>query len=667
MTDIPGTIIVPDTKTDPWDEAFSAWQQIMVDLNGDGVPDVPAPPAVASRLARQRQNQQLAPDWASKLASGAAGFVDPFNIPSSVAGLVSPGARDAWRGVQSEHPGMAFAGGAASGMGIGGMVMRAASPVLNSMLGGGIGAGSDVIDQAAGVDAVGRGTAAKALLGALPALPSKAMVPAAGAAGALMLQPEQAEAQQAKTAPPSVAPLPGLTPEQQDEYRQLQVRLRNGRFSGGAERRSVEERARELRKLSDNFSGSMQQIDLDRSKAQRPFLEQHPEYSAVAPWVAGAAAFGIPLAGALMSRRAATAPARHQARSVDEATNQFNAAPTPLNAKTLANAVDAPLPIEPRSTLNTMLDYGSLGVAAGVPSAAVVAPYFIDYMQPSNTEAHQTAAKQFTLDKLKERMLGPAALGLMLAGGGRFLGDKAGGAFINPAPRGANLAQGQAVRDMVRAAPDDAALAERLGVVLADGQKTAAMGKALQGIEKASPPTVTLNDMELLTSSVIPRMRQGGGGPWPGGQKTLHAPPLYGPGGGPAHHQPGGPGAPPALPPALPPNHQHNRQLLQHSSSSSHDASRPLPNLKIDIQAELLSGNSAADIARKYGVSPGAVTAISKKTDQLLADSGGDRAVALSRLMEHRKMRPFSYVAAPVAAGSALNPLLAMYAGQESY
>mgnify|MGYP003652957604 CR=1 FL=1 len=144
--------------------------------------------APRGRLAGQRPNQRLAADADRKLLSMGAGFVDPLSIPSAVTGLVSPETRDAWRGVQAEHPGMAMVGSAAPGMGAlmaAGAVPTTIGKLLAAM---GLGAGSDVIDEAAGKEgSVDRGTVVKAVTAPIGLAPAKATVPviAAGAAGVL--------------------------------------------------------------------------------------------------------------------------------------------------------------------------------------------------------------------------------------------------------------------------------------------------------------------------------------------------------------------------------------------------------------------------------------------------------------------------------------------------
>lgn len=40
---LPGTMIVDGQQGDPWDQAFASYRQALVDLNGDGVPDVAVP------------------------------------------------------------------------------------------------------------------------------------------------------------------------------------------------------------------------------------------------------------------------------------------------------------------------------------------------------------------------------------------------------------------------------------------------------------------------------------------------------------------------------------------------------------------------------------------------------------------------------------------------
>lgn len=69
-----------------------------------------------------------------------------------------------------------------------------------------------------------------------------------------ILGPAGASAQGARNAAVSSANLPGLTPEQNAEYNRLQARMQKGAFGSAADRRATENRSRELRSLSDEFS-----------------------------------------------------------------------------------------------------------------------------------------------------------------------------------------------------------------------------------------------------------------------------------------------------------------------------------------------------------------------------------------------------------------------------
>lgn len=671
---LPGTMVVDGPQQDPWEQAFQQYRQALVDLDGDGVPDAVVPvseeTAPRGRLASQRPNQQLAPDWRGRLAAGGASLADPFGIPSAVTGIVSPETRDDWRATQSAFPGMAIAGQTISAGGVAGGLMRTGSRALNALIGGGLSAGSDVADQAGGLDAMGRGTAAKALLGGVPALPMRAAIPTAGVGGSLMI-PSEANAQPAGVE----QRLRGMSPQELAAYQRMIGVNPDGRIGPAtltaATRYETEQSARasqaaetdriraqgdaDARRESARIEAEARaklevergQSDIRANEAQRPFLQRNPEYSTYAPYAAGALAAAIPAVGALLTRRAATTPQRQMARSVDDAVSQFNRAPTPLSARTLAGAASAEIPgAASPGIANRLMDYGSLGVGAAMPSAAVVAPYFIDYMQPSGSPAREAASQEFTLDKLRERMTGPFAMGLALAGGGRFLGDKAGAAYINPAPRGANMATANAVRGIVdRSGGDDTALTNNLLASLRGGQGTATEAQRLRGINNAQPPNVRFDDM------TIPAPPQPRALPPPDPADAAGLPPLGGQGGQPLPSPSGQPTSPPN-PAPIPRPDRKTRSALN-------------PSQKLEAQQRFLEGSSIDDLAQQYGVSKATMASIKKNADELVNQSGGDRQRAIERLLDYIKVRNVSYAAAPAVAAGPVNRLLGMYQGEE--
>ena len=69
---LPGTMIVP--QSDPWDAAFGAYQQALVDLNGDGVPDA------VVQAGDTRPPQAFDPDGRPRVP--ASGGANPYPFPA---------------------------------------------------------------------------------------------------------------------------------------------------------------------------------------------------------------------------------------------------------------------------------------------------------------------------------------------------------------------------------------------------------------------------------------------------------------------------------------------------------------------------------------------------------------------------------------------------------
>lgn len=121
---------------------------------------------------------------ADKSLSFLAGAADPFGIPSAVTGLVSPEARDAWRGRQAVDPELATVAGALTSIPTGLAGLAAVPSTMGRFLmGGWMGGGSDVIDAASGKEgAINQGTAAKTALGAAGSLPVATLAKLSGGA-----------------------------------------------------------------------------------------------------------------------------------------------------------------------------------------------------------------------------------------------------------------------------------------------------------------------------------------------------------------------------------------------------------------------------------------------------------------------------------------------------
>lgn len=439
------------------------------------------------------------------IGAGAASAADPFGIPSAVAGVMSPETRDSWRAVQQQE-GMVpqMIGSAVGGVAaiprvlgaIGGGALRSAG-----VLGGGA-AASDVIDEhGGGVDgAVGKNTLAKMLLGGAAATPLRYAAPMAAGGGTMLAMNGEAQAQGVDRNA-IAARMRAMKPEQVRAFQEANGLMTDGRVGpetigkavelemARAARSSVEaeqgrikaqgeaEGAKEAARIKAEAEArgieSEKASELKSKEARRPFIERNPEYSTYAPWIAGAASAAIPVLSSLLTRRAATAPARQTAGAVDDAMAAYKAAPSPIGARTAAAAADdyataaAAKPASP-TALDRGLDAATVGTAAMMPTAAVMMPNIIDYAQQSpDSPAYKQAADQFTMNKMLERLWGPTSMGMILAGSGRLAGDKTAAAMINPAPKGANLAEartlGQMLSEGAPTAGQTSAVARRLG------------------------------------------------------------------------------------------------------------------------------------------------------------------------------------------------------------
>ena len=308
-------------------------------------------PLPQGRIASQRPNQRLAADADRKLMSMGAGFVDPLSIPSAVTGLVSPETRDAWRGVQAEHPGMAMAGGIASSLPLaiaGGLVPTTLGKMLSA---GGLATASDFIDEASGKEgSVGKGTAVKAVLSQLGVAPAGMVIKGAGGTtaaaatglGAGALFPERVSAddgsEKSKSVmdqvvssfrgkdftPPSreefmtryakAVPRPQGPPTQQEYVSQVENEARNASLSANPKAVTSADRAAErarARALSDypsavkqaeaaqtswdtRFETEYDKLGQDTKKRESEYYEQ--SFSARNPIVSGLGGYIIPAA-----------------------------------------------------------------------------------------------------------------------------------------------------------------------------------------------------------------------------------------------------------------------------------------------------------------------------------------------------------------------------------
>lgn len=471
---------------------------LLMASSNEGMPGFDTLPLRESADADAKRLQRMA------VAAGASA-PDVFGIPSALLGIVSPEMRDDWRAVQQqEGMGPQMVGAAAGGVAAiprilgatGGGALRAAGVLGPSA------AASDVIDEyAGGVDgAVGKGTLAKMLLGSAAATPLRFAAPMAAGGGTMLAMDGEAKAQGVDRVAVA-ARMRAMKPDQVKAFQEANglrvdgqigpetvgkaielemakaarnsAEAEQGRIRAQGEAEAAKEAARIKAEAEARGIEAEKASELKGKEARRPFIERNPEYSTYAPWIAGAASAAIPVVSSLLTRRAATAPARQAAGAVDDAMAAYKAAPSPIGARTAATAADdyataaAARPASP-TALDRGLDAATVGTAAMLPTAAVMMPNVIDYAQQSpDSPAYKQAAEQFTVDKMLERLWGPTSMGMILAGSGRLAGDKTAAAAINPAPKGANLAEARTLGQMLsEGAPTSgqtSAVARRLG------------------------------------------------------------------------------------------------------------------------------------------------------------------------------------------------------------
>lgn len=219
---------------DPWEDAFGAYRQSLVDYNGDGIPDAviqmpqgmvtsTPPPTATGQVRRQIQRR------------GMAGL-EPTEQQNALLRASMPQLE-----ANSERLGN-------FGMELTGIPQ--------------VGRAGAAIGEAWNDPSIANFTnagAQSALAAFRPLAAGKIALGGLGAAAVSDVFGSEANAQ-AKN--PKARPqaetisLPGLEPEQQKEYNNLQARLQSGNFGSPADRRAVEGRVKELRKLSDQFASS---------------------------------------------------------------------------------------------------------------------------------------------------------------------------------------------------------------------------------------------------------------------------------------------------------------------------------------------------------------------------------------------------------------------------
>jgi len=345
--------------------------------------------APRGRLAGQRPDQRLAPDAERKLLSLGAGLVDPLNIPSAVTGLVSPETRDAWRGVQAEHPGMATVGGLVPGVG----AIRAAASVpttigklLTAM---GLGAGSDVIDEAAGVEgATGPRTVAKAVTAPVGVVPAKVSVPviAAGATGVLgAVDPAAAQSMTARQKRRLEERATAASIDAKAEADRAEAASKRTQADKDAEDKRERDKAKVLEATTAR--------DEVLAKARRPFGETEIGGVRVGPYLEAAMPFVPALLGAVTGAKFGKTAAAGDKTAVDawKEANRAGLTATAPSVKQEQATLAAMLqkPYEGGVPMDRIIKQTSIPAVAGAVEGGAVAnlpEFYNSYLPPENPE-----------------------------------------------------------------------------------------------------------------------------------------------------------------------------------------------------------------------------------------------------------------------------------------
>lgn len=345
--------------------------------------------APRGRLAGQRPDQRLAPNADRKLMALGAGLVDPLNIPSAVSGLVSPETRDAWRGVQAEHPGMATVGGIVPGVG----AIRAAAAVpttigklLTAM---GLGAGSDVIDEAAGVDgATGARTVAKAVTAPVGVVPAKVSVPviAAGATGVLgAVDPAAAQSMTARQKRRLEERATAASIDAKAEADRAEAASRRAQADKDAEDKRERDKAKVLEATTAR--------DEVLAKARRPFGETEIGGVRVGPYLEAAMPFVPALLGAVTGAKFGKTAAAGDKTAVDawKEANRAGLAATAPSVKQEQATLAAMLqkPYEGGVPMDRIIKQTAIPTVAGAVEGGAVAnmpEFYNSYLPPENPE-----------------------------------------------------------------------------------------------------------------------------------------------------------------------------------------------------------------------------------------------------------------------------------------
>lgn len=637
-----GTMIVP--PRDPWDGAFSSYHQSLVDLDGDGVPDVAVP--ITGQGRRQVQRRAMA-------------GLEP--TPQQAAGLAADMPR-----LERNSETMADIGAFGASMLLPmGPVAKAVqyaprtAGVLASTLPGFAALNSD---EAEAQKATGKGGAP-----ITPQRDEQGILNAIGDNAALKALYDQIRQAESRAS----GQVPGVNRESSD-------RIRGEAASQAAE----------LRKQLN-----AELLKIQQSKA--PFRDT--AVGQMWPYVQA----GAPILAGLAVKGGQNLLANRGPKALDNALLEFEklrargGTPGDLSyaagkVGSIADDIKPPPQTMGGRAWETVRDTGPATIAGGTVGAELnLLPYQYDRRNaPVGSPAHTEAEQQLSAENWGRNALlglGIGALGGQTASHLGQFGKRR--AALGEAE---NIRRYESIPAVGQMSGDEVAAIAAQAEAVAQAQMLAGRQQALQGIRNAAPPNVGFTDLEMLTSSLIPRARvgevpvpggPGPGGPGPGGPSGRGLPSGGGGGPGPLPSGPSGglPDIPPAPPPPGPPHPTPRNPPDPGPRSPSYGAEHSAISRQY-LDELLASGQpipSAKEIknalAQRYGDTPSLsrppVGDFSRRVDKTLpfVELANTLPPEAQNKMLNLIIGQRGFLALPAAAASAepLNRLMSLYTGQE--
>lgn len=423
---------------DPYEQAFASFQSALVDLDGDGVPDVTTadianrmPGSGQTRMDRQRKASQYA--------------MRGRDVPVQYM----PTAEDEAQGMQRSRDAAGAGTMAAMTVAPVGPLMRAAGAAVRTV---GV-PGAAVIGSALGTSSVADAEANA------PQIDYKT----------IFVQPPQ---------PPARVTPDQIGDDEVDNFIRAQGGVQRAQQQLGIAadgRAGPGTRASIKRALADQRTGVLQsefeqaqatwsdrntaaKLEYEKELATKPFLERNPWWKDVVAPASYGAAFALPAVASYLVTRGRMQGIGAAANDIDAAVRAFQRSPSTMTGATAGRAATtyddavasytaaeaARRPTDLRGYAAELIPKPSEAAGAILPSAAAGLPIAFDRIYaPEGSQAKEDAKKELTLQAVGERLLGPGAMGYMLAKSGGAAGSTIAAARPMPAPSPGNYQAAQ--------------------------------------------------------------------------------------------------------------------------------------------------------------------------------------------------------------------------------